>query len=116
MENLNKENFWNALHEKCPDAMEHFMKWIDDYKKEIGWDGLFASGWANPLNYHIKFHDIPFEMQNGIIARYELEVYNNKDGLGKERYENTAGQYRQQVRELFIDLQKSIIRRKQKMN
>lgn len=42
MENLNKENFWNAMHEKYPNAMGEFCKWIDEYKETVGWHQLFS--------------------------------------------------------------------------
>lgn len=65
--NLSKENYWNALQEKYPQAMAEFSEWIDKYKREIGWDSIFAHDWR-PLP--IKFHDIPFDMQRGILTRF----------------------------------------------
>jgi hypothetical protein len=108
MENLNKENFWNELRELYPEAVDHFCKWIDEYKKEVKWLDLFADG--------IKFHDIPFDMQNGIIARFELELFNNGNGKGKEVAGDILENYKQQVRGLFKDLQRSINRRGVKLN
>jgi len=73
VENLGKENLWNELHDKFPDAVDHFCKWIDKYKKEVNWNVLFNesdNGAPAP-----KFHDLPFEMQTGILARYELECF-----------------------------------------
>lgn len=107
MENLNKENFWNALHDQYPEAVERFCKWIDDYKKEVGWSDLFQGQ---------KFHDIPFEMQNGIIARFELELFNNGHGNGKDRYKDIATQYRGQIKNLFADLQRQLQKRQTKLN
>lgn len=98
---LTKENFWNELKEVCPEAVEHFCNWIDEYKKEIGWDKLFAPG--------IKFHDLPFEFQNGILARFDIEKY-----TGKESY--TVPKYADKFRNLFADLQASVERRKPKQN
>jgi len=51
---------------------------------------------------------VPLEIQNGIIARYELEMHNNKGGEGKENYKKIMSVYPKQVRELFADLQNSI--------
>lgn len=115
MENLNKENFWNALHDQYPEAVEHFCKWIDDYKREVGWDILFGGEDVHP-DKKPKFHDLPFEMQNGIIARFELELFNNGHGNGKERYKDIAVQYRGQIKNLFADLQKNLIKRQSKLN
>jgi hypothetical protein len=110
-ENLNKENFWDGLQVVCPDAVAYFCKWIDEYKKEVDWDDLFGNAPARQrVSYcsNIKFHHLPFEMQNGIIARFELELFNNKRGLGKEAYQQVAGNYKQQTWNLFKDLQRNI--------
>lgn len=111
IQNLTKENFFNELHRTCPDALEHFMLWLDEYKKEVGWDKLFSN--IIPTTREIKFHDLPFDMQNGIIARYEMELFNNGHGHGKEIYESLAKQYRTSIQNIFIDLQLKINRRKQ---
>jgi len=108
MQSLTKENFFNAVAEQCPDAMTHFCQWIDEYKKEVNWDQLFAPG--------IKFHDIPFEMQNGIIARFELELFNNTGGQGKLQYEGIANGYKVQLSKLFFELQHRINTRQEKLN
>jgi hypothetical protein len=112
IENLTKENFFNELHDQYPEAVEHFCKWIDEYKREVNWDTLFGGDLVRAP----KFHEIPFEMQNGIIARFELELFNNGHGNGKEHYVGIAKQYKGQVRELFKDLQLNIEKRRQKLN
>lgn len=82
MENLNKENFWNDLHKKHPQAVDKFCKWIDEYKKRVGWDQLFMNeyftGKAEKRIPQIKFHDIPLEMQLGILGQFfiEMEMFN----------------------------------------
>lgn len=103
IQNLSKENFWNALMEKYPGAVDHFCKWIDDYKKEVGWNVLFGEA--------VKFHDLPFEMQNGILARYEMELFNSVN-----QYASVAGHYRHQVENIFRMLQRKIILRLEKLN
>ncbi len=100
MENLNKENFWNALMAKYPKAVEHFCNWIDEYKNEVKWNDIFGK--------NVKFHDLPFEMQNGIIARYELELYNNHQGKGKEEYLQIAENYAPEIKKIFQELQQTI--------
>lgn len=62
MSNLNLENFWNPQKENTPLAVEYFCGWIDGYKKNVGWRLLFRDG--------IKFHDIPLELQIGILRKY----------------------------------------------
>ena len=62
MENLNKENFWNEAMEKYPVPTEKFCKWIDGYKKLVLWNEIF--------DCTVKFHDIPYDMQTGIICRF----------------------------------------------
>jgi len=102
MQNLNKENFWNDLKKKYPDAVDHFCKWIDEYKKEVDWNNLFGNNMSQ-LNPQIKFHDLPIDMQNGIIARYDLECNSGKVG-----YEKIIGNLQMQVSKLFQDLQNQI--------
>jgi hypothetical protein len=108
IQNLTLENFWNDLKKECPLAVDHFRKWIDEYKLEVGWADLFGA--------QVKFHHLPFEMQNGIIARYELELYNNLKGRGKEAYEKIAAGYPQDMRRIFYDLQAAIESKRIKMN
>lgn len=80
MENLNKENFWNDMMQKYPQAMEQFCKWIDAYKNKNNWDKLFNAGvevfaraWdgngydkTGGETIAPKFHHLPIEMQAGI--------------------------------------------------
>lgn len=76
MQNLTKEGFFNELYALYPDAVEKFCKWIDAYKEEVKWKELFAPG--------VKFHDIPFEMQLGIMKRYCIELNHQQTcGCGK---------------------------------
>lgn len=103
MDNLNKENFWNDLMKEYPGAVEHFCNWIDAYKKEVEWDKVFGP--------NVKFHDIPLEMQNGIIARFELEKFN-----GKPDADYVLCLLPDQVRNLFKDLQNAVDNRSIKLN
>lgn len=112
VDNLTKENFWNDMHSECPEAVEHFRNWIDNYKKEVNWETLFGGEIVRAA----KFHDLPFEMQNGIIARYELELFNNKNGEGVSKYIDIANHYKEQLKNLFRDVQRSIILRAKKLN
>jgi hypothetical protein len=59
---LTKENFWNDIMKEFPEEMNNFCEWIDEYKAEVQWTNLFSPG--------IKFHDIPYEMQQGIWLEY----------------------------------------------
>lgn len=84
MENLNKENTWAELKIQFPKEIKDFFDWIDEYKIAIDWKALFnsASEWQDMHGKNApapKFHDIPFEMQMGIIIAYfsEREVLNN---------------------------------------
>lgn len=107
--NLNKENFWNPLREKYPEAVEHFCNWIDQYKKEIGWNELF--GCSADEDCPIKFHDLPYEMQNGILARFDIEKFHGKLG-----YSKIASQERNRIENLFADVQRAINIKKIKYN
>lgn len=103
MKGLTKENFWNSLRDIYPEAVDHFCKWVDKYKEEVGWGALFVPG--------IKFHDLPYDMQNGIIARFDLECFNGKATT-------VAIQENEPVRiqGLFQDLQRAILMRHIKLN
>jgi hypothetical protein len=98
VQNLTKENFFDELRERFPNAVDHFCKWIDDYKVDNNWLAIFGPD--------VKFHHLPFEMQNGIISRYELELHNNTDGRGKNIYENIGEEYKMAIRDIFQDLEK----------
>lgn len=81
-ENLNKENFWNEMHQKYPLAMKDFCEWIDKYKESIKWKSLFndhfkrgeikGKGWGETeISFlHPKFHDLPLALQMGIWREY----------------------------------------------
>ncbi len=81
--NINKENFFNVMMKEYPDATQRFCDWIDNYKSEVGWINLFYDNGEEG----IKFHDIPYEMQKGIIERFVKETTNQdiicftKEGL-----------------------------------
>lgn len=70
---LTKEDFFNEMKEKFPNAMKHFCDWIDEYKKAVHWNDLFGNTkiiqrehyWAD-----IKFHHLPYAMQYGIWIEY----------------------------------------------
>ena len=67
-ESLTKENFWNEIETKYPNAFKIFADWIDEYKKEVKWNYFFGAGHKNYNDFHgaPKFHDIPHAMQLGI--------------------------------------------------
>jgi hypothetical protein len=114
MQNLSKENFWNDLHAKYPQAVDLFCKWIDKYKVEVGWDELFNQAGLPDEDKPVKFHDIPFEMQNGILARFDIECNNGVfTGQGSALYERNRPIYVQQFQSLFSDLQQQLDKQKQ---
>lgn len=103
-DNLNKENFWNFVADLYPAAMQQFSEWIDRYKEEVHWDTLFCNeGRGVP----IKFHLLPFDMQNGILARFDLECYHGRLGVLRI-IQNEPTRFR----ELFADLQDRISEKK----
>lgn len=82
-ENLNKENFWNEMHQKYPLAMNDFCGWIDYYKKTNNWGKLFndsyhqlnkkfaSNGELTSVDFSTpKFHDLPLALQMGIWREY----------------------------------------------
>lgn len=100
---LTKENFWDEMRAECPEAVEHFCNWIDAYKNEVSWDQLFLPG--------IKFHDLPIDVQNGIIARFDLEKFS-----GEKRAAKVISDLPNQTKSLFRELQAVLNRRKRKLN
>lgn len=79
MENLTREYFLE-LGKKYPEAVEHFLSWLEQYKVTIGWDNLFNQEGIDPV---IDFYGMPYDMQNGIIARFDLEKFYGKAGYLK---------------------------------
>lgn len=84
MENLNKENFFDQMSEQFPDAMKHFHKWLGEYKLKVNWNDLLCAayirkGEIDVFYEPIKFHQLPFEMQLGIIMKYGSETFNELD-------------------------------------
>jgi hypothetical protein len=111
MQNLNKENFFNEIGKKYPQAFAHFNQWIDEYKKEIGWDELFNQAGLPDDDKPVKFHDLPYDMQNGILARFDLEKFHGKLGCSK-----IMAHEPQRIENLFRDVQRAIEDRNIKLN
>lgn len=102
LQNLTKENFFDALKEKFPDAMDHFCKWVDDYKKEVGWETLFGGDMVRAP----KYHELPVEMQAGIMGRYLTEQMSSEFGKGQEFYARSVGeQYSEYLKGQFFKIQ-----------
>lgn len=74
--NINKENFFNGMMEKYPDATQQFCDWIDEYKKECGMHEWLDDDSSIAGLHPIKFHHLPYEMQKGIIHRFVKEKAN----------------------------------------
>lgn len=72
---LTKENFFDAMSEKYPNAMQRFNDFIDKYKTSVNWNELFndeESYTGTPGNAP-KFHEIPYELQVGVIMLFIRE-------------------------------------------
>lgn len=104
--NLTKENFFDELESKFPEAVAKFKKWIDDYKTEVNWHLLFKTneGTAKPINYK----SIPIEMQCGIMGRFIVENMAAIPGTGKQNYLNSVVEYRSHLTEMFQTIQEDI--------
>lgn len=78
MENLSYEKFWTPLYEKYPKGVQEFCDWIDEYKKNIGWSGLFSPKAIIKTDDHglilgchePKYHHLPLAMQIGIWIEF----------------------------------------------
>lgn len=106
--NLNKENFWNDLESKFPDAVKDFYEWIDRYKVESNWDKVFKCD--EGTGQVLKFHEINFEMQVGILARYIVEKMAGDDT--GYYFRMATGNYREDLVRSFADFQSDIIKAK----
>jgi len=70
MKNLNKLNYFTPTwHARFTLAAPFFCKWVDQYKEEVSWEKLFNHIYGSDLPAP-KFHDIPFELQYGILKRF----------------------------------------------
>jgi hypothetical protein len=99
MENMSKE-FWEQMDREHPKAMVVFREWIDGYKVRVGWDKL--------LGKKVKFHDLPFEMQNGVIAKFDLELVYLTNGKTMEDVAATMLAHREELKNIFKELQRGI--------
>lgn len=70
-ENLNKQNFFDEMHSLYPKAVDKFIEWIDGYKSANNWNSIFREG--------VKFHDIPYELQMGIMNRFFIEAFTSNE-------------------------------------
>lgn len=99
-EHLTKENFFNEMFSTYPKACKLFCDWIDEYKKLVNWDGLFLNG--SPAAKQIKFHDVPYEFQQGIWIRFAEETLN--DHFEQPEYFYT-GDLEEDIKEVFQSLE-----------
>lgn len=95
---LTKENFWNAIMEQYPKATNEFCKWIDEYKKAIEWDYLFANGLARK----IKFHHIPYAMQQGIWFEF---CNQNLDKYFEQVEYGYSGDLEEDIKTVFAEIE-----------
>lgn len=70
MNSLTHENFWKKMNEENPHIIKLFLEWIDGYKERIGWRKIIPKA---------KFHELPIEMQLGILDRFKQEISNGKE-------------------------------------
>lgn len=78
---LTKENFWNSMNEKYPEEMKQFCDWIDEYKKRIKWNIIFADDSTSPNGLTVtapKYHELPIAMQIGIFMQFVIELKDHK--------------------------------------
>lgn len=95
MESLTRENFWNNIAEKYPDAMENFSEFLQVYKLSINWDSLFGDG--------LDFYQLPYEMQTGIIDKFIVML--GASGNKIEAYNLTISQGVVSITDYFCKLQ-----------
>lgn len=64
---LTNENFFTDAKIQFPEAFEIFAKFIDSYKVAVNWNKF--------LKEETKFHDIPRELQNGVIELFKTHIF-----------------------------------------
>lgn len=99
---LTKENFWNAIFSDYPKACQIFCDWIDEYKKSVEWDAVFR---ANEICIAPKFHEIPYEMQQGIWITFVVQTL--PDFFEQPEYQY-SGDLEEDIKEVFAEIEKSI--------
>lgn len=87
---LTKENFWNEMMEKFPKATKSFCDWIDEYKKETDWNNL--------LGGDIKYHDLPYAMQQGVWISF---CYDQMDNYFEQSEYSPKFDFEEEVRIVF---------------
>jgi len=80
---LTREGFWDKLIVTCPDSVQSFCNWIDEYKQAVLWNQLFNSDSdyqnADGKNAQApKLHDLPFPLQYGILCEYFSDLVIDK--------------------------------------
>lgn len=99
---LSKENFWNEIEDKYPDALSHFRMWIDKYKEEVNWEDLFGNTQVSTRDKYegqIKFHHLPDELQCGILIRYQIEFEKGSTVINQSK-----------LKTFFSEVQKRLIK------
>lgn len=103
-ETLTKENFWNATMEQFPKATTLFCKWIDQYKASVNWNALFSSN-ENTMQLHsskYKFHEIPYEMQQGIWICF---CYDTLDDFFEQSEYSYSGDLEEDIKQVFAEIE-----------
>lgn len=71
MNNLTRENFWNALEDKYPIKVKEFYNWLNnEYFEEVSWPSLFRDS-GNGCLY--DYFDLPIAMQIWIFMQFVME-------------------------------------------
>lgn len=89
IEILDKENYWDPLFKENPIMAEKFQDWIDAYKKENCWKGLFPNMDGQGRYCYpdeIKFHDLPIHMQFGIFLEFTNSIHDEIYGPDTDPY------------------------------
>lgn len=106
LEELSKLNFWDAIKVLYPKSFSFFEKWIDEYKADNGWKGLFNDqSWRADQAAAIhsvppKFHELPFAMQFGIFTQFLAD-----QGDGQEEF---IKDFKNVSLEVFKEMEKSL--------
>jgi len=100
MDNLNQ--IYEDLKTACPTAWAEFMTFVDKYKGEVAWPFLFAPE-------DLKFHDIPVDMQCGVLMRF-IDVMRN-DMTKEQHHQMLEDLIRTQFSKIEEKISKSELKR-----
>lgn len=103
---LTRENFWDDIMKQFPKSMNLFCNWIDEYKAAVHWNMLFGNQtYFRPKSAFVKFHSIPYAMQQGIWIEF---VGKNLDNFFEQPEYTYSGDLAEDIKTVFSEIEELI--------